>query len=81
MYTVKNVAHHLGVSETCVYQLVARGKLACHRIGVGRGAIRIAAEDLTAFMEACRRGEKPVQSDSAPSTSSRKPFKHLGLDG
>jgi excisionase family DNA binding protein len=54
MLTVKEVAERLRVSRTCVYQLVERGKLACHRIGLGRGAIRIAIEDLAAYVEGCR---------------------------
>lgn len=81
MLTVREVAEQLSVSATCVYQLISRGKLACHRIGVGRGAIRIAAEDLAAFIEGCRRGEKSTQSISPPVTGNRKRFKHLGLDG
>lgn len=81
MLTVREVAEQLSVSATCVYQLISQGKLACHRIGVGRGAIRIAAEDLAAFVEGCRRGEKPVQPASTPIAGSRKRFKHLGLDG
>lgn len=81
MYTVKEVAHQLAVSATCVYQLISQGKLACHRIGVGRGAIRIAAEDLAEFFEGCRQGEKPVQPDSTPVAGGRRRFKHLGLDG
>lgn len=42
MLTVKEVAERLRVSRTCVYQLIERGMLVCHRIGLGRGAIRIA---------------------------------------
>ena len=55
MLTVKEVAGELRVSATCVYQLIEAGKLACHRIGVGRGAIRIAEADLAAFIEGCRQ--------------------------
>jgi excisionase family DNA binding protein len=54
MLTIKEVADRLRVSRTCVYQLVERGKLACHRIGLGRGAIRISVDDLAEFIEKCR---------------------------
>ena len=37
MLSVKKVAERLGVSPQCVYSLVERGLLECHRIGVGRG--------------------------------------------
>ena len=54
MLTVREVAAELSMSVTCVYQLVATGKLASHRIGVGRGAIRISEADLATFVDACR---------------------------
>lgn len=41
MLTVKQVAAQLTISATRVYQSIASGKLACHRIGIGRGAIRV----------------------------------------
>ncbi len=59
MLTVKEVAEHLRVSATCVYQLIEKGKLVCHRIGLGRGAIRVRETDLAAFIDGCKesRGE------------------------
>jgi excisionase family DNA binding protein len=78
--TVKEVASELSVSATCVYQLIASGKLTCHRIGVGRGAIRIAAQDLAGFVESCRRGEKQTESVHRQAAGARPRFKHLGLD-
>jgi excisionase family DNA binding protein len=80
MLTVKQVADELCVSATCVYQLIALGKLASHRIGVGRGAIRISVEDLAAFVEQSRRGEQPMQSVSRRSAGVRARFKHLEMD-
>ncbi len=44
--TVKQVAQHLNVSPSVVYQLLDSGRLACHRIGKGRGTIRVSAGDL-----------------------------------
>jgi excisionase family DNA binding protein len=74
MMTVKEVASQLRVSATCVYQLIEAGKLACHRIGLGRGAIRVAEADLAAFVDGCRQepGEG-MQSSSRPA----KRLKHL----
>lgn len=54
MLRVKQVAALLGVSAPCVYAIVREGKLACHRIGVGRGAVRIRRSDLDAYLESCR---------------------------
>lgn len=53
-FTVKQAAERLHVSIATVYQLCAERKLAHHRIGVGRGTIRISEEDLTAFLESCK---------------------------
>lgn len=66
MLTVKEVAERLRVSRTCVYQLVERGKLACHRIGLGRGAIRVTSQDLTTFIESCRDAREAVTNSPQP---------------
>ena len=44
--TVKQVAQRLNVSPSIVYQLLDSGRLSCHRIGKGRGTIRINESDL-----------------------------------
>ena len=54
MLTVKDVAARLKISRACVYQLIARGKIAHIRIGCGRGAIRIAEDDLHEFLNSCK---------------------------
>ncbi len=74
MLRVKQVAEKLGISVALVYELIAKGKLACYRIGLGRGAIRFKDEDVQAYLDGCRvetRGEqvKPV----------RPKLKHLKL--
>ena len=70
MFTVKEIAQRLRVSATCVYQLIERGKIACHRIGTGRGTIRISEEDLTAFLTSCREvsEELPKQLERTKQT-------------
>ncbi len=54
LMTVKEVARRLRVSASLVYQLVDSGKLACHRIGNGRGAIRIRPDDVADDLQPCR---------------------------
>ena len=61
MHKVSQVAEKLNVSESIVYALIDAGRLACHRIGVGRGTIRVSTEDLNAYLASCReeKGEEP----------------------
>lgn len=55
MLTVREVAGKLNVSQGCVYQLIAVGRLPHVRFGVGRGVIRVPEDDLAAFVQASRR--------------------------
>jgi len=48
--TVKDTAERLNVSARVVYDLVDKGLLRCQRVGVGRGTIRIAPEDLDLYL-------------------------------
>ena len=41
LFSVNEVAEKLGVSLACIYGLVASGELACYRVGLRRGVIRI----------------------------------------
>jgi excisionase family DNA binding protein len=59
---VREAATRLEVSSGTVYALVAAGKLNCHRVGLGRGAIRIAEEHLVEYLA----GSGPVRTISAP---------------
>ena len=52
--TVKDTAERLNVSARVVYDLVERGLLRCQRVGVGRGTIRIAPEDLESYLRSKR---------------------------
>ena len=73
-FTVRDVASQLRVSPSLVYQLVETGKLACHRIGTGRGAIRISLTDLEAYLRDCRsERQTPIPKPSRPR------LKHLKL--
>lgn len=54
LMTVDQTAERLQVSKSMVYALVESGKLSCHRIGIGRGTIRISDEDLASYLETTR---------------------------
>ena len=69
MLTVKQVAERLNVSQSIIYALVDAGQIVCHRIGVGRGPIRITAEDLARYLKSCRNAD----------SSSRPKLRHLNL--
>lgn len=71
--TIKDVAQLLRVSPACVYELVGAGKLACYRIGKGRGTIRISDAQLEAFLRSNENGGEPV----AVTAPRRVAFKHL----
>jgi len=61
--TIGQAAERLNISRRTVYDLCRSGKLPHYRIGIGRGTIRIAADDIAAFLEACRVGQKQTPGD------------------
>ena len=74
LLTVAAVADQLSISASLVYQLVESGKLAVHRIGNGRGAIRFSPQDVEAYVQECRVEKK------TPATRQQKPrLKHIKL--
>ena len=75
LMTVAEAAERLSVSISCVYQLVERGKLPHHRIGIGRGAIRFSENDLTGFLNGCHHfGTAPIAPPERP-----RQLKHIRL--
>lgn len=72
MLRVCDVAERLNVSAQCVYQLVDRGKLIAHRIGIGRGAIRVSETDLQQFLRNSRMGKTPANT-----TVRQRTLKHI----
>lgn len=78
MFTVQEIAQKLNVSPTCVYQLIERGRLPCHRIGLGRGTIRVSRQDLRDYLSSCRhdRSSRP-QTDGGYRRAVR--LKHIRL--
>lgn len=79
LLTVKQVAALLGVSVATVYDLVARGKLTCFRVGRGRGAIRCSEAQIQAYLEST--AEKSVGEVNKPAPRPKpQPRRHLTLD-
>jgi excisionase family DNA binding protein len=50
MLTVAQVADRLSCSRALVYQLCAEGRIAHHRLGLGRGTIRIEEEEVQEYL-------------------------------
>ena len=73
LMTVKEVARRLRVSASLVYQLIDSGRLGCHRIGNGRGAIRIRREDMDEYLNQCRhdRMNSPLCPTGSQPTSTK----------
>ena len=75
LLTIHEVAAILKVSKSLVYGMIASGKIACHRIGNGRGAIRVRRDDLEQFISHCR-----VEPEIPPVRIPRPKLKHLRLN-
>ena len=74
LLTVEQAAEQLQVSKSIVYSLNEAGRLACHRIGLGRGTIRISTMDIESYLDACRHGD--FVKESVPR---RAKLKHIRL--
>jgi excisionase family DNA binding protein len=63
MLTVKQTAGRLNVSESTVYALIKNGLLRSHRVGVGRGVIRVSESAIAEYLDsaiACASSRKCV---------------------
>lgn len=78
MFTVKQAAQELSLSESLVYKLVAAGKIRHERHGMGRGVIRIPRDSLDEYRRDCTRGEPPPPPVKQAKVT-RKKFEHLKL--
>lgn len=76
LLTVPQVAARMAVSPSLVYQLIESGKLGHHRIGNGRGTIRVSQNDLEAYLSASHSGVEPLQPTVR---RPRKRLKHIRL--
>ena len=74
MLTVQQVSEQLNVSDSLIYSLVEAGKIISHKIGLGRGTIRVRPEDLETYLESCRH---EVQEKSKK--VGRPKLKHIKL--
>jgi excisionase family DNA binding protein len=72
--TVKQVAERLGVSNASVYRLIEAGQLSAHRIGVGRGTLRVSEAALESYL---RSVEVVVGGEDF--RPSRGPLRHIDL--
>ena len=66
LLTVRAAAELLNVSVSLVYLLVDTRKLTSHRIGAGRGTIRIFKHDLDDFLATCRSAPLASPLSEAP---------------
>ena len=72
--TVKQVAERLGVSNASVYRLIEAGQLSAHRIGVGRGTLRVSEAALESYLRSVE-----VVVDGEDFRPSRGPLRHIDL--
>ena len=77
LHSVQEVAKLLGISSSLVYALVQKNRLPTYRIGTGRGAIRIADDDLREFLRRSRTEIEPTAKKKRKQSSRRKPLRHL----
>ena len=75
MLTVNEAANRLRVSTATVYALISSGKLACHRVGVGRGVIRISNDQIDRYLDGCQSSV----AARAPKPLPRPRLKHIKL--
>lgn len=52
-WTVREVAEHYAMSVRSIYDAISGGKLAVHRIGRGRGGMRISEENRLDWERRC----------------------------
>jgi len=83
LLTVKEASDLLKLSHGAVYALCASGTLAHHRLGQGRGAIRIDRQDLVNYVESCKAAAAPRTGGGLPSSpaGSATPRQRLGVAG
>lgn len=63
MYRVKAVAEVLDVHVSTVYRLAESGRLHSVRVGFGKGALRVPADSLNAYLR--ELGMEPIATEGA----------------
>jgi excisionase family DNA binding protein len=74
MLNVEQTAKRLNVSTATIYGLVNSGQLRCHRIGTGRGVIRVSEDNIREFLASSQS-----QTSVPPSASATKKFRNLKI--
>lgn len=74
MWTIRDVAERLKVSETSVRRMIKAGDLPSIRVGGGRGLLRVTEEDLRLYVEMNRNAGVQRPTAELPA---RRPLKHL----
>ena len=74
LLTVKDVAGRLCVSIASVYRLIESGRLPAHRIGVGRGTLRVSEAALESYLRSVE-----VVAGEDETHSGRGPLRHIDL--
>ena len=77
MMTVKQAAERLNVSEKTVRNMVKCGKLPHHRIGAGRGVIRISEHALEQHLAESEVRESLANSQTR--TQDRRRLRHIKI--
>jgi excisionase family DNA binding protein len=69
IYRVKVVANTLDVSVATIYRAVESGALRAHRLGTGKGAVRIPGDALLDYIAACERAAMKDRATEAANNS------------
>ncbi|MNL32801.1 Helix-turn-helix domain protein [compost metagenome] len=77
LLTAAEAGQRLGISARTVYAIAKAGRLACHRLGVGNGAIRFDPADLEEYKNQCR---SPATTQAAGSSSLTASSPDLGVN-
>jgi excisionase family DNA binding protein len=56
---VTELAKEVRVHRTTLYRAISAGLLTAHRVGHGRGVLRITPQDRDAYLAACRAAATP----------------------
>ena len=76
LLTVAEVAAILRLDESSVYALAASGELPRYKVGPKNGGVRIAREDVDAYLTECRQSKN---EDEEPQRAPRPRLKHLRI--
>lgn len=73
MLSVKDAAVRLNVSTSTIYSLIKCGQLRSHRVGVGRGVIRVSEANISDYLQSS------ASVIDRPPRHRRQSLKHIRL--